>query len=132
MTLLQVYSVLTGTNSTPMEFVNQVADHYIRQWASEVGFFDDGHLPYLYNRTAEFFALQSVGNGDGTAAPNDAPAGSPNDSATGSPDSSASASFFVAAPFVLASLLIPLAFAAFQSPKLSCVTDIWFKKGSCA
>ncbi|KAL3940032.1 MAG: hypothetical protein SGARI_001145 [Bacillariaceae sp.] len=64
MPFLEVYSVLVGTNSTPLEYVNQVSDFYIPQWPSGTSFDSSYHLEALYDQAAQFFD-QQVLSGEG-------------------------------------------------------------------
>ena len=59
-TVYEMYSVLVGANSTPLEYVNQIPDHYIRQWPSRIHFPDPGDLPTLYGLTSAFFTEQTA------------------------------------------------------------------------
>lgn len=61
-TFVEMYSVLVGTNSIPMEYVNQRPDFYIKQWPTYTHFLDDSDLsdlnsdlPELYRSAKEFF-----------------------------------------------------------------------------
>ena len=51
----EIYSVLVGTDSIPMEYVDQTPDYYIKQWPEETSLKDDGDLLNLYEQTSAFF-----------------------------------------------------------------------------
>ena len=53
-------AVLVGTNSTPLEYIEQIADYYVRQWAMNVRFDDGTDLGCLYDFAAEYFYNQTL------------------------------------------------------------------------
>jgi len=57
MPIYQIYSKLTGPESIPMEYINEIPDHYIRQWPMATSFSEDKNLPNLYKLTNRFFYL---------------------------------------------------------------------------
>jgi hypothetical protein len=70
-TFREMYSALVGTNSIPMEYVNQRPDFYIKQWPSKTKFLNDhphtpshdlSDLPDLYKSANEFFNENSPGD----------------------------------------------------------------------
>ncbi|EJK64713.1 hypothetical protein THAOC_14522 [Thalassiosira oceanica] len=61
----EIYSALTGQNSIPLEYVDQVPDNYIRQWPTSTSFSSPADLPGLYDLAAESFDDQTMDIGEG-------------------------------------------------------------------
>jgi len=55
MPIFQIYSKLTGSESIPLEYVNQLPDYYLRQWPSKTSFVENQDLPILYALVRPFF-----------------------------------------------------------------------------